>query len=96
MSLWLQSRRSEWAARSCRGLRPELTLDELQPHAGVYDRDGRVEARTAGATLTLNWIPRADLTVTAITGLPLSEGGALIWPRTGRGAAVCAVQGVGL
>lgn len=39
------------------------------PHAGAYDRDGRVAVRTAGAALTLNWNPRDDLTVTAITGL---------------------------
>ena len=39
------------------------------PHAGDYDRDGRVEVETVGASLTLNWRLNDHVTVTAITGL---------------------------
>ena len=39
------------------------------PHAGAYDRDGRVAAKAAGAALTLNWALNAGRTLTSITGL---------------------------
>ena len=39
------------------------------PHAGDYDRDGRVEVETVGASLTLNWRLNDDVTLTSITGL---------------------------
>ena len=39
------------------------------PHAGDYDRDGRVGVETAGASLTLNWRLNDHTTLTSITGL---------------------------
>ena len=39
------------------------------PHAGDYDREGRVAVETAGAALTLNWSLNDNVTLTSITGL---------------------------
>ena len=39
------------------------------PHAGDYDRDGRVMVETAGGAVTLNWVLNDDVTLTSITGL---------------------------
>ena len=39
------------------------------PHAGDYDRDGRVEVETVGASLTLNWSLNNNITLTSITGV---------------------------
>ena len=38
------------------------------PHAGDYDRDGRVKVETVGASLTLNWRMNDSVTLTSITG----------------------------
>ena len=37
------------------------------PHAGDYDRDGRVEVETTGVSLNANW-EMGDITLTSITG----------------------------
>ena len=38
------------------------------PHAGDYDRDGRVEVETSGASLNINW-DVGDIAVTSISGV---------------------------
>ena len=41
---------------------------DRDPHAGEYDRDGRVRVETSGASLTLNWSLNDRITLTSITG----------------------------